>query len=153
MNRKINNLEELLQEKARVRAQMKIVQAELNLSAQRTRQELKLLVEEKFSLSKQLGQLFQGSSAKPGVGTAALQAVGQVAARGTWWGGIAATLLPMVVDFIRRQVERRKERKAAKPAKPALESGTNAAAPEKPKSRGRRLFKRKKKADEGGTPE
>lgn len=152
MNRKINNLEELLQEKARVQAQMKIVQEELKASAQRTRQEFRLLVEEKFSLSKQLGQMFQGS-AKPGMGTAALQAVGQVAGRGTWWGGIAATLLPMVVDFIRRQVARRKERKAAKPAKPALESGTNAAAPEKPKSRGRRLFKRKKKADEGDTPE
>ncbi len=152
MNRKINNLEELLQEKARVQAQLKIVQSELNASAQRTRQEFRLLVEEKFSLSKQLGQLFQ-STAKPGVGTTALQAVGQVASRGTWWGGIAATLLPMVVDFIRRQVARRKERKAAKPAKPALESGPAAAAPAKPKSPGRRLFKRKKKADEGGTPE
>lgn len=148
MNRKINNLEELLQEKARVQAQLKIVQDEMKTSAQRTRQEFRLLVEEKFSLSKQLGQLFQGS-AKPGVGTTALQAVGQVAGRGTWWGGIAATLLPMVVDFIRRQVARRKERKAAKPA---LESGPAASAPAKTKSPGRRLFKRKKKTDEGGTP-
>lgn len=149
MNRKINNLEELLQEKARVQAQLKIVQEELKTSAQRTRQEFRVLVEEKFSLSKQLGQLFQ-STAKPGMGTTALQAVGQVAGRGTWWGGIAATLLPMVVDFIRRQVTRRKERKAAKPA---LESGPAASAPAKPKSPGRRLFKRKKKADEGSTPE
>lgn len=139
MNHKINNLEELLQEKARLQAQIKIVQAEMNASALRTRMEFRTLVEEKFSLTKQLGQLFQGG-AKPGAGSTALQAIGQVAGRGTWWGGIAATLLPMVVDFVRRQITRRQERKAARPA---LEAPADAA--EKPASGGRKLFRRKKK--------
>ena len=38
MSRKINNLEELLQEKSRLKAQLDIVQAEMNTGVQRTRQ-------------------------------------------------------------------------------------------------------------------
>lgn len=148
MNRKINNLEELLQEKARLQVQIKIVETEMNASFQRTRQELTTLIEEKFSLSKQIGQLFQGGE-KQGVGTTALQAVGRVAAGGTWWGGIAASLLPLVIDFVRRQIERRKEKKAAKPAvvknaaPPIIVLDNPDAATPKPARRG--LFKRKKK--------
>ncbi len=138
MNYKINNLEELLLEKARVQAQLKIVQAELGASVVRTRQELKTLVDEKFSLSKQLGQLFQGG-AQPGTGSSAVRAIGQVAGGGSWWGGLVSALLPMVVDFVRRQVQRRKERKAATPA---LE-GTA------PKPKSRKLFRRKNPPADG----
>lgn len=134
MDRKINNLEELLQEKARLQAQMKIVQAEMNASAQRTRQELKILVDEKFSLGKQLGQLFQGNGKEP-TGNSALRAIGQIAGGSNWWGGIAATMLPVVVNFVRQQFDKWKQKRAAK----ALE-----APAEKPK--GRKLFKRKRKS-------
>lgn len=150
MNRKINNLEELLQEKARIQAQIKIVQTELNASAQRTRVELKALVEDKFSLTKQLGQLFQSDSLKQGAATSALQAAGRIAGGSSWWGGIAASLLPMVIDFVRRQIERRRERKAAAPAIESTASDTPATsegAPPKPRSRN--PFRRKKRNADG----
>ncbi len=135
MNRKINSLEELLQEKARLQAQLKIVQAEMSASTQRTRQEFKILVDEKFSLSKQLGQLFQGNDTKHPAGTSALRAIGQIAGGSHWWGGIAATMLPVVVNFVRKQFDNWKQKRAAK----ALEAPT-----EKPP--GRKLFKRKRKS-------
>lgn len=137
MLNKINNLEELVQEKARLRAQLTIVQAELNASAMRTRQEFKTLLEEKLSLSKQLGQLFQGN-ARPAAaaGTAAVRTISQAVGGGTWWGGLLATFAPMLVDLVRRQLERRKERR--KNAK----TETDENAP-KPKPKSRRIFKRK----------
>lgn len=131
MNRKINNLEELIQEKARVRAQLDIVQAELAASAKRTRLEFKSLVEDKLSLSKQLGQLFHNAGTSTTAGSTAMRAIGQVAGNSGWWGGIAATLLPLVVDFVRKQVDRWRQRRLAQPA----------GDPAKPKSR--KLFKRK----------
>lgn len=142
MNRKINNLEELLQEKARLQAQLRIVQEELNASAQRTRREFKILVDERFSLGKQLGHLFQGG-AQPLTENTALRTIGQVAGGGAWWSGIAATLLPVVIDFVRQQIGKWKQKRAAK----ALEAP---AAP----SKGRKLFSRKPKTppDAGSTP-
>ena len=133
MNHKINNLEELLREKSRLQTQINIVQNELNASLSRTRLEFKTLLDGKFSLSKQLSQLFQGN-AKPTAGNTALRTLGNMAGGSSWWGGLAATLLPMLVDFIRRQIERRKQRRAAKPA------GQTVSA----KSKVRKLFRRKK---------
>ena len=145
MSRKINNLEELLQEKARLKAQLDIVQAEMNAGVQRTRQEFMILVEEKFSLSKQIGQLFKGDD-NQGIGTTALQAVGRVASRGTWWGGIASTLLPVALNFVRRQFTRQKERKAAKLAlRESTQSAPDIPAETTPKPAKRGLFRRKKK--------
>ena len=133
MNRKINNLEELQQEKARLQLQIQITQAELNASLGRTREELKILVEDKFSLSKQVGQLFQGGASQVAQ-AGAVGAISRLAGQGTWWGGIVSSLLPIVVDMVRRQFERRKKRRAEKPE-------TDETAVEKPKSR--RLFRRK----------
>lgn len=133
MLNKINNLEELILEKARIKAQLTIVQGELNASAVRTREEFKTLIEEKFSLSRQLGQLFQGS-AKPAVGSTAVRTISQAVGGGTWWGGLLATFVPMLVDLVRHQLERRKERRKDRKA------ATDETAP-KPKSR--RIFKRK----------
>lgn len=143
MNRKINNLEELLQEKARLQAQIRIVQDELNASAQRTRQELKLLVDEKFSLGKQLAQLFQGGAKQLTEGTA-LRAIGQAAGGASWWSGIAVTMLPVVVDFVRQQIGKWKQKRAAK----ALEAPAEPAK----KSKGRKLFKRKTPPEAGSAP-
>lgn len=136
MLNKINNLEELLQEKARLKAQIRIVQDELNASAGRTRQEFKALVEDKLSLSKQIAQLFQGNSARQAAENSAVSTISRVAGAGTWWGGLLATLAPMLLDLLRRQLEKRKVRREAKrvaadPADPA------------PKPKGRRIFKRK----------
>lgn len=133
MNRKINNLEDLLQEKARLHAQIKIVQSELNASAQRTRREFKTLVDEKFSLSKQIGALFQGGAGE-GVESTALRTVGRVIGGSNWWSGLLTTLLPMAVNFIRTRLENWKKKRAEAP-------------PKKPKtaSKSRKLFKRKTK--------
>ncbi len=136
MLNKINNLEELLQEKARLKAQLKIVQGELNASALRTRQEFKTLVEERLSLSKQIGQLFQGAGTRQVAENTALSTIGRMAGAGTWWGGLLATLAPMLLDLVRRQLEKRKARRAANQA--AAETGAPAAQP-----KSRRIFKRK----------
>ncbi|MCC6460206.1 MAG: hypothetical protein IT260_07030 [Saprospiraceae bacterium] len=139
MLRKINNLDELLEEKKRLKAQLKIVQTELESSTRRTRQEFKTLVDDKLSLSKQLGQLFQGNGSALS-DSPALAAIGRAAGGTTWWGGLVVSLLPMVVNFVRRQVERRKERKLAEAAAP----------PALPKPEGRKLFRRKKPASDAG---
>lgn len=137
MNQKIKNLEDLLREKDRLRTQLRIVQTELASSAKRTRSEFKTLVEDKFSISKQLGNLLQGSGGQIAEG-AASKVIGRIIGGSSWWGGLVATLLPMVADFIRRQLEQRKARKAAEAS---AEDGSA------PKTKNRNIFKRKKATD------
>jgi len=145
-NLNINNLEELLAEKARLRAQIEIVQAELNASASRTRDELSDFVENKFSISKQLGKLFQGGGVGQSAGSSAIGAVGRAAGLNPLWSGLLATLSPVLVRYAQNQLRKRKERKAAKAeaaAEAALEApempGAEAAEPVKKRG----LFRRK----------
>ncbi len=140
----INNLEELLAEKARLRKQLEIVQGEMDESAKRTREELRLFLEDKFSLAKQIGQFFQGGTAQA-VGGKAVGALGQAAGMSAWWSGILATLTPVLVNFVRRQLQRRQERKLKAAEMPAQEPS--------PKAKRRKLFKRKPKNPDGGGSE
>ena len=135
MNRKINNLEELLEEKKRLHTQIQIVQDELVASAQRTREEFRTLVDEKFSLARQLGSLFNGNGKQAGE-PSALQTIGQAVGRSTWWGNLAVTLIPLVMNFVREQVGRWKHKREEK-------REAKASMPAQPKSKGRKLFKRK----------
>jgi len=145
-NLNINNLEELLAEKARLRAQIEIVQAELSVSAGRTREELSDFIENKFSISKQLGKLFQGGGAGQSVGSSAIGAVGRVVGLNPLWSGLLASLSPVLVRYAQNQLRKRQERKAAKAeaaAESALEApeeqGAEAAVPVKKRG----LFRRK----------
>lgn len=145
-NHSINNLEELLAEKARLRAQLEIVQEEMRVSAGRTRDELSAFIENKFSIPKQLGKLFQGGGAQDAAGSSAIGAVGRVVGLNPLWSGVLATLGPVLVRYAQNQLRKRKERKAAKieaAAEGALEAPEEPAAeaPEPVKKRG--LFRRK----------
>jgi len=145
-NHSINNLEELLAEKARLRAQLEIVQEEMRVSAGRTRDELSAFIENKFSIPKQLGKLFQGGGAQDAAGSSAIGAVGRVVGLNPLWSGVLATLGPVLVRYAQNQLRKRKERKAAK-IEAAAEGGLEAPeepaaeAPEPVKKRG--LFRRK----------
>lgn len=135
MLNKIKNLDELLAEKARLQAQIDLVQHELNLSSRRTREAFKEILEDKLDISKQLGKLFQGGSQDSVPGTV-INAIGKVAGLGSWWSGLLSAFVPMVIDFVRGQVKRRKARQADAPP----------SETEKPKAKSKRRnpFKRKK---------
>lgn len=135
---KINNLEELLAEKARLLAQIEIVQEELNASANRTRDEVRMLLEDKLSLPKQIGQLFQGG-AQQVAGSTAVSALSRAAGMSSWWSGVLSMLAPVLMNFARRKFQERKERKLAEKAE--IPPETPAAEPSKHQKRG--LFKRK----------
>jgi hypothetical protein len=141
-NTKIHSLEDLLEEKARVQAQIQIVQEELRISADRTRTELSAFVDNKFSIPKQLGQLFQGNDKQPSAGASAIGAISKVAGLGPWWSGILATLAPMLVNFTQDQLRKRKERKKiqALTASETTPEGTEDVSPPVKK---RGFFKRK----------
>jgi hypothetical protein len=139
---KINNLEDLLEEKARVQAQIQIVEKELRISADRTRTELSTFVDNKFSIPKQLGQLFQGSDKQPSAGASAIGAISKVAGLGPWWSGILATLAPMLVNYTQDQLRKRKERKKMQ-ALTAAETTPENTEDVSPPNKKRGFFKRK----------
>ncbi len=139
---KINNLEDLLEEKARVQAQIQIVEKELRISADRTRTELSTFVDNKFSIPKQLSQLFQGNDKQPSAGASAIGAISKVAGISPWWSGVLATAAPMLVNFTQNQWRKRRERKKiqALAAAETPHEGTEEATPPNKK---RGFFKRK----------
>ncbi|MBL7776437.1 MAG: hypothetical protein JNK89_10580 [Saprospiraceae bacterium] len=139
MKNKIDNLDALLAEKARVRAQLRIVENELSASARKTREGLKVFVEDKLSLSNQLGQLFQGG-ARQALGSSAISAAGRAVGMSSWWTGVLTMLGPVLVNYIQKQFKNRKARR--QDAAPA-NGDKPKAAPAKAKKRG--LFKRKSK--------
>ncbi len=133
----IKNLDDLLAEKARLQAQIDLVQGEMTLSSRRTREVFQKVLEDKLNIPKQLGQLFQGSP-QESVQSSVIGAIGKVAGLGSWWSGLLSAFVPMVIDFVAGQIKRRKERRAETPA-PESE-----AAPSKAKPKRRNPFKRKK---------
>ncbi|MBK8965138.1 MAG: hypothetical protein R3D58_20470 [Saprospiraceae bacterium] len=137
MLNKIKNLDELLAEKARLQAQIDLVQGELNLSSRRTREAFKEILEDKLNIPKQLGQLFQGGSQESVQGSV-INAIGKVAGLGSWWSGLLSAFVPMVIDFVTGQIKRRKERRAENP------DPETDAPPQKAKPKRRNPFKRKK---------
>lgn len=137
MRNKIKNLDELLAAKARLSAQIDIVQAEMNSSAKRTRERFEEFLDDKLSIPKQLGRLFQGGSQNAVQGTA-INAIGRMAGVSSWWSGLLSTIAPMVFNFVRDQIQRRKQRRAEAPT-----DEEPAASKSKPKSKRRKLFKRK----------
>lgn len=116
MRSKINNLEELLAEKAKVQAQIDIVERELIFSARRTREGLEVFVDNKFALTKQISQLFQGSGDQT-LGRSALGTVGRAVGMGPLWTGILSFLGPVVVNFVQERFANWKERKQSKSQK------------------------------------
>lgn len=150
-NHSINNLEELLAEKARLRAQLEIVQEEMRVSAGRTRDELSAFIENKFSIPKQLGKLFQGGGSQEAAGSSAIGAVGRVVGLNPLWSGVLATLGPVLVRYAQNQLRKRKERKAAKieaAAEGALEAPDEEATSGPPMEVKKRGLFRKKRAEE-----
>lgn len=133
MLNKIDNLDELLAEKAKVQAQIRIVEKELVASSRRTREELETFVENKFALSKQIGQLFKGGT-EQAIGGSAIGALGRAVGMGSWWTGLLSFLGPVVLNFVQEQIQRHKARK-----------NDAAAKPKAPKTKKRNIFKRKPK--------
>lgn len=144
MLNQINNLEELQAEKQRLRAQMKIVQEELSKSTRRTREDFTEFLENKLSLPRQIGQLFQGG-ARQAAETHAVGALSRVAGLSNWWSGIISVLGPMAINFFREQMRRRKEKQQA--------SGNGETPAPKPKAKRRNPFKRKSGKSQTDTPE
>jgi len=136
-NRSINNLEELLAEKARLRAQIEIVQEEMRISAGRTRDELSTFIEDKFSISGQLGKLFGGGGTQAAAGSSAIGALGRAAGLNPWWSGVLATFGPVLLRYAQNLL---RKRRAAETEKASDEPDAEAA--ESAKKRG--LFRRKK---------
>ncbi|TNE52005.1 MAG: hypothetical protein EP344_16020 [Bacteroidetes bacterium] len=150
MINKIDSLDDLLAEKERLRKQIEIVQGEMNASAGRTRLVFNQFLENKLSLPRQLGQLFQGG-AKQAVESGAVSAIGKAAGLSTWWSGLLSAFAPVLMNFVRRQLQRRKEKQLAaavetQPAEDAMETVVEAPPATQPKRRG--LFKRKKSQPE-----
>ena len=143
MRSKINSLDELLVEKAKVQAQIQIAEREFNVSARRTREALETFMDNKFALPKQLSQLFQGG-AQQVAGGSAVAAISRMVGMGSWWSGILSFLAPVVVTFVADRIQRRKERREAAPTEPAT----------KAESKMRNIFKRKSaepKADDSAS--
>ncbi|MFN0014103.1 MAG: hypothetical protein ACKVU2_06100 [Saprospiraceae bacterium] len=123
--RSIDNLEDLLAEKARLSAQIHIVEKELAASAGRTRSQLGDFFENKFSISKQIGKFFQGDEPANAVGTSAMSALGRAIGLGPVWSGILSALGPMLVRYFRTQLRKRKSGNADEIPVPAAESQPN----------------------------
>jgi len=134
---KINSLDELLAEKARLKAQIQLAHDELTISTRRTRAVFKNFLEDKLNIPEQLFRLFQGGGNGSRQGSV-IGAIGQVAGLSAWWSGLLATIVPIVFNFVRGKISQRKERKQ--------EAETEAQKTEKPKTKTKRRnpFKRKK---------
>jgi hypothetical protein len=139
---KIDNLDELLAEKKRLQAQIQIVEQELQRSTQQTREIFKEILDTKLSIPNQLVQLFQGEG-KGVLKGSAIGALGRVAGLGSWWSGVLSAVLPMLFNFVRDQIQRRKEDHSE--PEPQQEP--------KPKTKRRNPFKRKPKAPKDPAPD
>jgi hypothetical protein len=143
MRSKINNLEELLAEKEKVKAQIRLVEGELTSSARHTRTLLKEFMERKFSFTNQISQLFEGGAKQVAEGSA-IGLVGRAVGMGSLWTGVLSFLAPVLMNFVRGQFQRLKEKKNAPPDAAASKT------PAKPKKRN--IFKRKKASAETDLP-
>lgn len=134
---KIHNLQDLLDEKARIHAQLQIVQEELGASAGRTREAFGDFMESKLSIPRQIGQALQGGASQ-GAGASAIGALGRVAGLGPLWSTIVATIAPFAMNFAKNQWRKRQERKQTQ--------GTEELESENPVETPRRgIFRRKSK--------
>lgn len=139
---KINSLDDLLEEKARVHAQLEIVKKELHSSAEHTRARLGAFLDDKLSIPRQIGQLFRGGGGPEAAGASAIGAIGRVAGLSPWWSGILATVAPVAVNLAKNQLRKRRERKRAKAAEtPGEAAETDSPAPVQKRG----LFRRKSK--------
>ncbi|MEQ1746190.1 MAG: hypothetical protein ABMA02_12245 [Saprospiraceae bacterium] len=116
--RSIDNLEDLLAEKARLSAQIHIVEKELAASAGRTRSQLSDFFENKFSISKQLGKFFQGDEPANAVGGSVLSTLGRAIGLGPVWSGILSAIGPILVGYFRTQLRKRKAENVAETPEP-----------------------------------